>query len=276
MNPLSLESGRVIALYGLTLAIAVKFVLEALVGSRQYIAVGSFTAYSNERYADEGLANRLTRRSYCVAYTVKWVALCVLPLGGWATVVGAVLLSVWFFRIEIAYDYKHHTIFLGLFSALLAFAGPGGLMYSPTTSTQTVEPEVMATICLCLLYLSSAVIKLKNPRFVDGSVLQHLFYYWQREGARMRRKEVVLPGSLVRAVDSLTPATRGRTFRALSMVAIAWEIVLIPLIVAPGTWGYAITLALIMHLAFTTLFVWRLIPFCIAVISLYCMVPPWR
>ena len=198
VNPLTIDLGRTLALYGLTTAIAVKFALDAQVGARDYLAAGSFTAYSNGRYADEGLARALTRRLYSRSYWAKWVALVALPIGGWGTVAASIVLAFWFLLVEVAYDYKHHTLFLGLYSALISFTGPGGLFIPPTTQGETLlQPEVLATAGLCLMYLSSAVIKLASPQFVNGSVLRNLFDYWSHESSRMRRVEVVLPRSLV-------------------------------------------------------------------------------
>lgn len=277
MNPLDISDGRTVVLLALTCSVLLKFGIEDRVGAKSYFADGSFIAYSQRRYADEGLAARLSTRQYRLWYALKWAGVLLLPWGGWVSVVGAGILAWWFFRIELAYDYKHHTIFLGLLSALVVLMGPRGLLLPALPGTlERTQPEILATICLSLLYLSSAVIKIKSRSFTSGQVLDNLFDYWFVEHSRTQRQEILVPFGVMRWISSFSTVSKRKLFQILSIGAISIELLLVPLLIIPNLWWIAFSLGTLMHLSFTALYAWRLLPFLISCLSIYWMVHPWH
>lgn len=262
--------GLEILTFGTSLSVLIKFLLDHRVGASRYCSDGSFTSFVNFRYAEEGFAHRITARTYRLAYRLKWIGLLLLPLGGWPTVIGAIITALWFFAVEIHFDYKHHTIFLGLCCSITALAGPGGIWAPAVTSAGEIETvRLLALVLLTQMYLSSGLIKMLSPSFMSGQVLENLFDYLSVEQQRFRWREVRIP----RLATRLLAGPEGNALtRTMSRTTVACEIALAPLLWIPGAWPVAFTLGAAMHCAFQIIPPLRLLPFLTSILTLYLVV----
>lgn len=263
-----------IYLYCISLAVVSKFILEHRFGAARYCSTGSFTEFLNIRYFHEGFSLRVDPGFYRISYCIKWVGALLLPMGGFASLIGGLLCAYWFFRVEIQYDYKHHTIFIGLNCVLVSFIAPSGLLLGGALD----QGSVLWTKCAALLlisqiYWSSAYIKILSPMFTSGQVLHSLYFYLWDEQYRLRIRETRIPSFLTK--PDLGSLNQRRFFKGISVTAIFLELLVPVLLIipAPGAWMGAFLLGVAMHLGFQIILPTRLIPFFLASMSLYLICP---
>lgn len=259
--------------FGISLSVLLKFFIDHRFGASSYGSIGSYTSFANKRYAEEGYSRRIGPRLYRFGYTLKWVGVLLLPVGGWPTTIGAAMIIWWFFWIEIQYDYKHHVIFLGLCCGITMLASPSGLFFPQAIEEQDVVLiRYAALLLLTQMYLSSAFIKCLSPSFVSGQVLSNLFRYLAIEQNRFAFRETYIPKRLANAL--VTENVRYlRFFKICSLATIFFEFLIPILLWFPSMWAFAFTLGLIMHLCFQVIYPVRLAPFLVSSLTLYFVVP---
>lgn len=259
-------------LYTITAAILFKFAIEARAGAYSYCQPGHFTRYANDRYTAEGVARNITPQAYRRWFVCKWLAACTLALGGWLSAAAAAVLAAWFLAIEPRYDYKHHTLFIGVACAFVSLVAPTGLLlegpqHSP--EAQLLLTSVLVAV-LVQVYLSSAWIKILSPMFRSGLVLANLFDYLAVEQQRFRITETYIPVELIRHIERISDTpSYSRLWKTLAWATIATEALVAGLLLVPHCRPYGMSLGIVMHFAFTLILPRRLLPFLLATVGLY-------
>ncbi|SOJ57378.1 hypothetical protein MSIMFB_04857 [Mycobacterium simulans] len=275
---------------GIALATLLKFTSEQMSGAWRYLDEGSYVRF---RYLDahpRGPFRSVT--FYRVAYLAKWLAATGLFLGI-APQMCALVLVFWF-SLEISFDWKYHTIFLLLACAVLSvdwgsasilrldrmpcLLDTGCRTELVNGATTWVWPKWITLLIVAQMYWASAYTKLRSAQFRSGSVLVKLSRYLYINRPLLRHWEFHYPNMMVNYLIEAPVDVCRRRWALATWATIAGE-ALLPIGLAtpvPPIYYAAFGFGAMMHTGFTVLLPRRLIPFSIACLAAYLMIIPIR